>query len=707
LLAVLTSEPWLTRGRNWIFAGVCDVIRRNFPATFDSNVMQDNSEKYSSLDFHLSATMHMSKRDPMTALAVCIEGLEHYPEDAKLLCMAARCCVAQRYLDEARLYINKARSLHLADATVHESHADLLMLEGMPGEAVKFYRQAQSLQADNDGIQKKIDHARVTMNRMRPVEGERGVKVVFPEEMARAGRLERDDEGAQAETIYRNILRRYPEHVEAMRRLAAIATKHRKYKDAEVLLQQAVKVAPDYARARLDLSVAQLDQNKLEEAIATAQQLVELAPGAVENYLALGNALARADRAAEAAETYQKALDISPQNPGAFSGLGQQLKTVGRQADAIDIYRRSIESNPRNAESYWSLGNMRAYRFTDDDIEAMESLLQAEDLDDLASAQVCNALGFAFEGRKNFDQAFSYFQQGNEKHRASETYDPVETEVATDRQIKVFTEDFVQNSEGNGASDASPIFIVGLPRSGSTLIEQILASHSQVEGTHELSDLGMAVRGLPRQGKGQRFPENLPGLKPHLWSSLGEGYVQRTQQYREGAPRFIDKNPNNFNYIGLIHLILPNARIINARRHPMDSCLGSYKQLFAQGQPFTYDLTEIGEYYLQYQRLMDHWHDLMPGVVLDVQYEDVVGDLEGQVRRILDYCDLPFEQACLDFHQTERAVKTASSEQVRQPIYSSSLNLWENYRPHLSELIEVLEPLLAAQAPGKDEIPAL
>jgi len=669
--------------------------------------MESNNAKFSSQDYHLSATMHMGKRDPLTALAVSIEGLEHYPDNASLLCLAAKCCISQRYLDEARLYINKARTQHLADAMVHETHADLLMLEGMPGEAVKSYRQAQRLQADSGDIQKKIDHARVKMNRIRPIEGKRGAKLAFPEEMAQAGRLERDGEEAQAEDIYRSILRRYPEHVEAMRRLAKIATEHRKYKEAEVFLKQAVKVAPDYARAWLDLSVAQLNRDKLEEAVATARGLVELAPDTADSQLALGNALARSDRAAEAAEAYQRALDIAPNNAGAFSGLGQQLKTVGRQAEAIAVYRRSMESDPKNAEPYWSLANMRAYRFTDDDIAAMKSLLQDETLGDQANVQLCNALGFAFEGRKNFDEAFSYFQRGNEKQRASEIYDPVETEVTTDRQIEVFTEQFLRSTEGQGAPDPSPIFIVGLPRSGSTLIEQILASHSQVEGTHELSDLGMAVRGLPKQGKRQRFPENLPGLKPQLWSSLGEGYIQRTQKYRRGAPRFIDKNPNNFNYIGLLRLILPNARIINARRHPLDSCLGSYKQLFAQGQPFTYDLTEIGEYYLQYQRLMDHWHQVLPGFVLDVQYEDVVGDLEGQVRRILDYCDLPFEQACLDFHQTERAVKTASSQQVRQPIYSSSVNFWENYQSHLSELIEVLEPLLAGRPPEHEDFPAL
>ncbi len=266
--------------------------------------------------------------------------------------------------------------------------------------------------------------------------------------------------------------------------------------------------------------------------------------------------------------------------------------------------------------------------------------------------------------------------------------------MATETQIKVFDKQFIQSCEGRGAVDPSPIFIVGLPRSGSTLIEQIIASHSQVEGTHELNDLARTVHSIPQAGKTDRFPENLPNMEPHLWSKFGDYYLQRTMKFRDGSPRFIDKNPNNFTYVGLLHLILPNAKIINARRGPLDSCFGSYKQLFAKGQSFTYDLTEIGEYYLQYQRLMDHWQQVLPGKVLDVQYEDVVADLETQVRRILEYCELPFEQACVDFHQTNRAVKTASSEQVRQPIYSSSVNLWKNYEDNLGELIEVLKPLL-------------
>lgn len=630
----------------------------------------------------------------MTALAVSIEGLNHFPEDARLLCLAAKACIANQYLSEARLYADKALKLHVGSASALEIHADILMLEGMPGEAVKTYRQAQALRPDPDALEKKIGHARYRMNRMRPKDGTRGAKVRYPDEMARAGQLERDGKGAEAEDIYRSILRRDPNHIEAIRHLAAIASRHEKYREAQIFLGQAVKVAPDYARVWLELSVAQLSDDQLEEAIESARKVVELAPNSAEGHLALGNALARADWPEQAAEAYRAALQAESGHAGAFSGLGQQLKTIGRQAEAIQVYRDSIKSDPMNAEPYWSLANMKTFRFEDHDLKVMKSMLDSADLPEQSAVQLCNALGFAYENRQDYDQAFHYFSAGNSRQRASLHYDPVETEVTTDRHLNVFSHSFLEQRDRLGANDAAPIFIVGLPRSGSTLLEQILASHSEVDGTHELSDLGAVAHSLPLRSAQQRFPENLSELGDHVWSKLGEAYIERTLKYRRGAPRFIDKNPNNFFYVGLIRLILPNARIINARRHPMDSCFGSYKQLFAKGQPFTYDLTEIGEYYIQYQRLMDHWHRVMPGFVLDVQYEDVVGDIEAQVRRILDFCGLSFEPSCVEFHKTERAVKTASSEQVRQPIYSSSVNLWRRYQSHLDELSEVLEPLL-------------
>jgi hypothetical protein len=259
----------------------------------------------------------------------------------------------------------------------------------------------------------------------------------------------------------------------------------------------------------------------------------------------------------------------------------------------------------------------------------------------------------------------------------------------------MFDPPFFEENAGVADTDVTPVLVVGLPRSGSTLIEQILASHSLVDGTHELGDLSRAVQAVRRdKTKRSRFPEALADLEIEEWRRIGEEYLARTEIHRSGSPYFVDKNPNNFIYTGILRLAIPNVKIINARRHPLDSCFGSFKQLFAGGQPFTYDITELSEYYLQYQRLMDYWHKLLPGFVLDVQYESVVANLDTEIRRILDFCELPFEEACLNFHETERAVKTASSEQVRKPIYSSSVNLWRNYEPHLDEMVHILAPLL-------------
>jgi len=332
----------------------------------------------------------------------------------------------------------------------------------------------------------------------------------------------------------------------------------------------------------------------------------------------------------------------------------------------------------------------------------MLALLEDDGLADESRVQLHNALGLENEARKDFDQAFSHFDQCNFLRRQTEAYDPLETEAGVDRIIETMDEAFIQQRKDMGCDDDSPILIVGLPRSGSTLIEQILASHSLVDGTHELGDLSRVAKRIRRFSKKRAsFPANLLEVSTEQWRKIGQDYIDSTRQFRADAPYFIDKNPNNFIFIGLLRIALPGAKIINAMRHPIDSCFGSYKQLFASGQPFSYDITELGEYYLQYQRLMDHWQRVTPGFSLDVRYEDVVADLEGQVRRILDFCNLPFEENCLRFHETKRAVKTASSEQVRQPIYSSSVNLWRNYENHLGELIEILEPILQSLPSGE------
>jgi len=385
-------------------------------------------------------------------------------------------------------------------------------------------------------------------------------------------------------------------------------------------------------------------------------------------------------------------------------GLGHMLKTVGRQEEAVAAYRDCIRLKPGNGEIYWSLANLKTYRLSDEDIRAMEAQVERKDEDeDFNSQSRVNflfALAKAHEDRGNFDRAWQYYRDGNTTQRMEENYDPVRTEVMNDELIRTFDREFLERHAGQGHPSAEPIFIVGLPRSGSTLLEQILASHSMVEGTAELPYAGVVANSINRnRADGVTYPHAARDLSGEDFHRLGQDYLDLARIHRtEGKPRFIDKMPNNFPAIGLLHLILPNAKIIDARRYPLDSCLSCYRQLFAKGQNFTYDLTDIGEYFLQYQRMMDYWHEVLPGRCLTVQYEDMVTDFENQVRRLLAYCELPWEESCSRFYETDRPVRTASSEQVRQPVYTRSIHFWRNHESQLGELKQVLEPALPRYA---------
>jgi tetratricopeptide (TPR) repeat protein len=376
-------------------------------------------------------------------------------------------------------------------------------------------------------------------------------------------------------------------------------------------------------------------------------------------------------------------------------GLGHVLKAVGDYDGAVASYNACIREVPENGETYWSLANLKRYRFDDAMVAEMERRVAAGGADAQSEVNFLFALGKAYEDRGDFDGAWHFYRTGNEKQRAEVSYDPVQTEAMNDRLVSVYTADFLSSRAGKGHPDPSPIFILGLPRSGSTLLEQILATHSQVEGTSELPYIGRAASSLNRnREEGLNYPEAMRELSPEHLRALGNDYLASALAHRrKGTPRFIDKMPNNFPNAGFIATILPNARIIDARRHPLDACLSCYRQLFAKGQAFTYDLTEIGEYYLQYQRLMDHWATVMPGRVLTVQYEEVVTDFEAQVRRLLEFCGLDWEEACLRFYESERPVRTPSSEQVRQPIYDRAVGHWLNYERYLGELVEVIEPI--------------
>ncbi|MGB2041622.1 MAG: sulfotransferase [Porticoccaceae bacterium] len=641
------------------------------------------------------ALQHLRQGEPQLANQLCDQSLTQHPNDANILCLNAQALMAVRNLEGAYANVSKALKTHPDFATAHEVYADLLLLEGKFEQAIVGYQQALKLAPERSRIHSKIKRGQQLMQSLDANPQSATGDLSFNQELAQAKQHHSDGEPEKAEEIYRTILRKNPNHAEAMRLLAAVATVHRKHEDAEILLSRAVSVSPKFSRGWLDLAKTQLELGKYPEAVKSAETLVGLSPDIAESYVALANTQAQSNQTEQAINSYRHALEINKAHPGAFSGLAHQLKTVGRQQEAIDTHRQNIAINPTNAEPYWNLANLKTFRFEDSEVADMEALLEDDSLEDLSHVQLCNSLGLEYEGRKDYERAFSYFQRCNDLHRQSEKYDPIGHEVLISSIKQIFSAEFLSQHQGLGVKDSSPILVVGLPRSGSTLIEQILASHSEVEGTHELSDLAQVVKEIKKGGpKGSHFPENLTTLPNQAWAHIGQKYIDRTLKYRSGSPRFIDKNPNNFIYAGLLKLILPEAKIINARRHPLDSCFGSYKQLFASGQPFSYDLTELGEYYLQYQALMDHWHQVMPGAVLDVDYEMVVADLDTQVRRILDYCELPFEESCLRFHETDRAVRTASSEQVRQPIYASSVNLWKNYEPYIEELIEVLEPLL-------------
>ena len=617
------------------------------------------------------------------------------------MCLAAKANLLLQQFNDAKRLIDEAVRLYPDFAVAHDVYGDLLLMQENPEAAVKAYEQAMRLDPTRSHILTKIERAREqgTSVSKAPLRAEGKAaparRMAFENEIQLAQEKHKSDKPGEAEKIYRNILKRDPNHVEAARLLAGLAAENKQYRDAEVFLRHAASVSPDYGRLWIDLTNVLREQGKLDEALECALKILDLASEKAESHMLIASVFGAMGRHEDAIHSLHKALEISPDRAGAMSTMAHHLKTVGRQHEGVAMYRKAIAANPRYCEAYWSLANLKTFRFDEHEVQTMQTLLEDDGLADESRVHLHNALGLENEARKDFDQAFWHFDQCCFLRRQSEVYDPLDTVKGVDRIIDIIDEEFISKHEGLGSADDSPILIVGLPRSGSTLIEQILASHSLVDGTFELGDLPRVVKRIRRfSQKRASFPDNLLELSAQHWSNIGDDYIESTRQFRAGAPYFIDKNPNNFIFAGLLKIALPGVKIINAMRHPLDSCFGTYKQLFASGQPFSYDLTELGEYYLQYQRLMDHWKRVVPGFTLDVRYEDVVGDLEGQVRRILEFCKLPFEENCLRFHETERAVKTASSEQVRRPIYSSSVNLWRNYESHLGELAQILDPVL-------------
>nr|WP_222934336.1 tetratricopeptide repeat-containing sulfotransferase family protein [Caulobacter sp. 17J80-11] len=505
---------------------------------------------------------------------------------------------------------------------------------------------------------------------------------------------------AVAERQLKAFLKQHPTDVAAMRMLAEVAGRLRRYEDAEKLLARCLELAPGFSMARHNYALALYRQNKGAEAVAELDVLLAREPGHAGYMILKAAALGRIGEYEQAIDCYDAVLARWPEQPKAWMSYGHALKTLGRQAEAIDAYRKSIRLLPGLGEAWWSLANLKTVRFSDDDVAAMRAQLDRGDLSEEDRFHLHFALGKALEDAGEAGASFEHYAAGNAQRRAGLDYDADENRAHVDRSKAFFTPAVFAARAGQGCLAPDPIFVVGLPRAGSTLIEQILSSHSQVEGTMELPDVvSMAKRigGKKTKSAVSTYPEALAEFDADALRALGEEYLERTRvQRKTGRPFFIDKMPNNFAHVGLIRLMLPNAKIVDARRHPLGCCFSGFKQHFARGQGFTYDLTELGRYYADYVELMAWFDQVQPGAVHRVIYERMVADPEAEVRALLDYCGLPFEDACLRFYETERAVRTASSEQVRQPIFTDAVEHWKAYEPWLEPLKAALGPVLAA-----------
>lgn len=519
----------------------------------------------------------------------------------------------------------------------------------------------------------------------------------LPPAVAAATHLYCDGDLPAAEQMIRAFLIEHGDHPEAMRLLARIGADLEVYDEAELLLRAVLERAPDYAAARHDYVGVLMARHKYLEAREELDRLLTDDPGnRVYRTLLAGTAVGLGHHE-EAIRLYRALLETAPSDGAERADLhlsvAHALKTLGRRQEAIEEYRAAARARPDFGDAYWSLANLKTYRFAATELESMRRVEAAPETALIDRCHLCFALGKAYEDLGEYAESWRCYERGNTLKRAASRYRPEVIERNTANQRTVCTRDFFAQRSGFGIASTAPIFVVGLPRSGSTLIDQILASHSAVEGTQELADvprLVLDLQGRERNLERPRYPAVLAQLTADDCVRFAERYLEGTRLYRTGKPRFIDKMPNNFRHIGFIHLMFPNAKIIDARREPMACCFGILKQLFARGQEFAYSIEDIARYYRTYLELMEHWDAALPGRVLRVQYEEVVEDLEHNVRRILGFCELPFERACIEFHRTERSILTASSEQVRQPIFREGLDQWRHYESWLGPLREAL-----------------
>jgi tetratricopeptide (TPR) repeat protein len=630
------------------------------------------------------------------ALATAEAILAEVPENRDVLYLVA---VSQRYLGriaDALRTLLRLEQLHPDYGRLFQERGHCYRAVGESDLAMAAYAEAgarnPTLQASWQALEAMQRAAGMTVAADAATAQLRAL-ASLPVEVVSAKNLYSEGDLFGAERAVRGLLKTHGDHVEAMRLLAQIATKLDVLDDAELLLERLLQLAPGYHAARHELAIVLAKRHRFVASLAEARRLLETDPHNASYRAAYANACVGVGDHGEALRLYRELAAELPGVADLHLSVGHALKTLGRQSEAIASYRAAVAARPAYGDAYWSLANLKTYAFSEEEFGAMLAAEAAPSTSHTDRCHLCFALGKALEDRGDYAQSFRYYASGNALRRRDAPYEADDVERNTRRQIEICTAEFFAQRRGTGCESAGPIFIVGLPRSGSTLIEQILASHSAVEGTMELAEIPQLVHRLEGQRDDRAapgYPAILRGLGADQLRALGQEYLDATRAYRCGRPYFVDKMPNNFRHLGLIHLILPNARIIDARREPMACCFSNFKQLFAFGQEFTYSLSDIARYYRTYVELMRHWDAVLPGRVLRVQYEDVVADLENNVRRILEFCGLDFEPQCVEFYRTERSVRTASSEQVRRPIFREGLNQWRHYETWLTPLADLL-----------------
>ncbi|MEX2125184.1 MAG: sulfotransferase [Woeseia sp.] len=631
------------------------------------------------------------------AITLCRQGLEERPDDVNLVAVGGAILLKKGEYEAAREQLIRAIKLEPRFAKPHEDLGALYLATGHPELAVGSFEAATALAPHQapaffglaTALERSGRHREAEVARSRFLELSPGGR-----KLAEAARLRLAGELGCAERICGEILTKAPRDVHALRLLAGISSDRQRDTAAEGLLRRIISLRPDFVPAYTDLTHLFVERSRFHEAAELLEKAAATRSDDVGLHLALADTLSIVGRSAAALSAYEKVLALQPEHPQALLGCGHMFRIHGGREEAIAAYRRCTAASPETGDCWWYLASMPGVTLTPQERTSMRRKLEkiANGSDSWISMQF--ALARDCESKEDYESAWRHYEAGNCAKRRKVSYDPVELEVQHDARIRIFDEQLIARA-ANASHDRTmrPIFVTGLPRSGSTLVEQILASHSDVEGCGELSYITALTKTMFGSDRADhvRYPEAMCELSPEDCLALGEKYLQWSGAHRSDGTRFFtDKMPANFGHLGFIRLILPEAVFIDVRREPLDACVANYRQLFARGKNQSYDLAELGEYYLEYLRVMRHWNKVMPGRILTVCYEDVVADLEGQVRRLLAHCGLPFEESCLRFHESARPVNSASAEQVRQPIYESAVRYWKNYASKLGDLRSIL-----------------